>query len=43
MCEADAKEWRIYTLNKYSEETGVLQRLCCIQDLKGVGMHMVSP
>ena len=36
-------EWRIYTLNKYSEETGVLQRLCCIQDLKGVGMHMVSP
>lgn len=38
-----AQEWRIYTLNKYSAETGVLQRLCCIQDLKGVGMHMISP
>ena len=36
-------EWRLYTLNKYSKETGQLQRLCCIQDLKGVGMHMVSP
>ena len=26
-----------------SEETGILQRLKCIQDLKGVGMHMISP
>lgn len=33
----------MYTLNKYSKETGQFQRLCCIQDLKGVGMHMVSP
>ena len=39
----DPQEWRIYTLNKISEETGVLQRLNCIQDLKGVGMHMISP
>ena len=31
-------EWRIYLLNKLSAETGKLQRLCCIQDLKGVGM-----
>ena len=36
-------EWRIYLLNKLSAETGKLQRLCCIQDLKGVGMHMISP
>lgn len=36
-------EWRIYTLNKLSAETGTLQRLTCIQDLKGVGMHMISP
>lgn len=35
-------EWRIYLLNKRSMETGILQRLCCIQDTKGVGMHMVS-
>ena len=35
-------EWRIYLLNKKSMETGELQRLCCIQDTKGIGMHMVS-
>lgn len=35
-------EWRIYYLNRMSQETGYLHRLCCIQDLKGVGMHMVS-
>lgn len=39
----DMQEWRIHTLNKRSIETGHLQRLCCIQDLKGVGMHMISP
>ena len=38
-----SQEWRIYTLNKRSEEMGILQRLTCIQDLKGVGMHMISP
>ena len=35
-------EWRIYLLNKLSQETGKLQRLFCVLDLKGVGMHMVS-
>lgn len=35
-------EWRIYLLNKLSEKTGILQRIFCIQDLKGVGMHMIS-
>ena len=35
-------EWRIYLLNKLSAETGYLHRIFCIQDLKGIGLHMVS-
>ena len=35
-------EWRIYLLNKLSKETGYLQRIFCIQDIRGIGLHMLS-